>query len=83
MYVLMDTNSSSSAMIVTGLPFTSLASASNLGGSISVTNLGSACTIFVNNNDDSVYLRDFGNSGISQQTFSGKFFYAEASYQVA
>ena len=83
MYVLMKTNSDGSAMIVTGLPFTSLASASNLGGSISVTNLGSACTIFVNNNDDSVYLRDFSNSGISQATFSGKFFYAEASYQVA
>ena len=83
MYVIMSTNSSSTAMIITGLPFTSLAVNANIGGSISLTNVGTACTIFANSDNDSLYIRDFGNTAISQGTFSGKFFYAEASYQVA
>ena len=79
-YVSVDSNSSSSAMVITGLPFTALNSYGNLTGSLSATNFGSAFLFFTNNSADGIHLRNYSNISLLMSDFSTKWFYGTATY---
>ena len=73
-------NSTSSAMVITGLPFTPLNNSGNLTGAVAVSNFGSSFTFFTDNSSTVINVRNHSNVSIPMSDFSGKWFYGTATY---
>ena len=77
-YMNVGSNSTSSDMLITGLPFTNN-DAATLSGNISITNYGANFLIFTDQSGN-IYIRTFSNGNIPMSDFSGKWFYGELHY---
>tara|TARA_R100000808_G_scaffold15781_1_gene36109 strand:- start:244 stop:1788 length:1545 start_codon:yes stop_codon:yes gene_type:complete len=75
-------NSTSSDMVITGLPFTPAAHNGNLSGNVSVSSFGAAFYVF-SDSSANIYVRNLSNGTIPMSDFSQKWIYGELHYITA